>query len=197
MGARTNLQFEIIIWNYWHALCYKVENSDRLCCLSIVVWKWIETTQVEGFKITNLTSHEIIMEIVQNSFNRNSYVSHTNIMHWKHIWNMDLLEDAKFVWHLFIHKFVLHLLTHLSLSNVFSTHDIRAENIWTYEWMNVTWFSLLICHMLNLWLITKMEQKYIVIVLSNWYEFFWEVISFVTFIKLCFFAQCVHVDVMF
>ncbi len=36
MGACTNPWFEIVLWNYWHALCYKVENSDRLCHVSIV-----------------------------------------------------------------------------------------------------------------------------------------------------------------
>ncbi len=58
---------------------------------------------------------------------------------------------CKFVWHLFIHKFLFHLLTHLFVSNVFSMHDISVQNVQTYEWTNFTWFSLLICRMLNLW----------------------------------------------
>ncbi len=74
MGARTNLRFEIILSNYWHALCYKAENSDKLFHLSIVVWKWMETTQVEELNITNFTFHDLGMEIVQKNFNHNSYV---------------------------------------------------------------------------------------------------------------------------
>jgi hypothetical protein len=37
------------------------------------------------------------MEIVQNSLICNSYISHIDIMHWKHIWHMDLKENVKFV----------------------------------------------------------------------------------------------------
>ncbi len=39
----------------------------------------------------------------------------------------------------------------MHMSNMFSTHDIYVWNVRTHEWMNFTWFSLLICHMLNLW----------------------------------------------
>jgi len=35
--------------------------------------------------ITNLASQNLIMEIMQNVFIHNSYVSHTDIMHCKHI----------------------------------------------------------------------------------------------------------------
>jgi hypothetical protein len=136
MGAHTNPWFEFFFWNYWHALCYKVENSDRLCHLSIVVWKWIRPTQVEGLNITNLTSHDLVMEIVQNSFNRNSYISHTNIVHWKHIWNTNLLEDVKFVGHLFIHRFVLHCRhIYLCVKCVFNAwHScIKCMNLWMNE----------------------------------------------------------------
>jgi hypothetical protein len=31
-----------------------------------------------------------MMEIMQNLFIRNSYVLHINIVHWKHIWHMNL-----------------------------------------------------------------------------------------------------------
>jgi hypothetical protein len=130
MGACTNPWCEIILWIYWHALCYKVENSDKLCHLSILVWKWIGTTQVEELNITNFTSHDLIMEIIQNSFNHNSYISHINTMHWKHIWNMDLLENVKFVWHLFIHRFVFHLLTHLSICQMCFQHMIFVQKMY-------------------------------------------------------------------
>jgi hypothetical protein len=29
------------------------------------------------------------MKIVKNLFIHNLYISHTNIVHWKHIWHMD------------------------------------------------------------------------------------------------------------
>jgi hypothetical protein len=65
--------------------------------------------------ITNLTSHDLVMEIVKNSFIHNLYISRINIMHWKHIWHMNLLEDENFVWHLFTHRFIFHSSTHLSI----------------------------------------------------------------------------------
>jgi hypothetical protein len=34
-----------------------------------------------------LASHNIIMEIMQNLFIHNLYVSYTDIVHWKHIWH--------------------------------------------------------------------------------------------------------------
>jgi hypothetical protein len=37
------------------------------------------------------------MEFVQNLFIHNLYISHINIVHWKHIWDMNLLEDEKSV----------------------------------------------------------------------------------------------------
>jgi hypothetical protein len=42
------------------------------------------------------------MEIVQNLLIHNSYISRTNVVHWKQIWQLDLQEDVKFVWYLFI-----------------------------------------------------------------------------------------------
>jgi len=48
-NGSINPWFEIILWNYWHTLCYRIENNDRLCHLSIVAWKWIVIAQVEGF----------------------------------------------------------------------------------------------------------------------------------------------------
>jgi hypothetical protein len=103
--------------------------------------------------ITNLASHSLVMKIMQNSFIHNSYVSHINIMHWKHIWDMDLLEDAKSMWHSPIHRFVHHLLTHLSMCQTcFQTkHDICVKNVQTYEWTNFTRFSWMIPHVLDLW----------------------------------------------
>jgi hypothetical protein len=57
---------------------------------------------------TNLTSHDLVMEIVQNSFIHILYVLHTNIMHWKHIW------------HKFIRKYKIDvILIHLKASTLF------------------------------------------------------------------------------
>jgi hypothetical protein len=74
--------------------------------------------------ITNLTSYDLVMEIMQNSFIHNFYISHIDIMHWKHIWHTYLEEDKKFVWHLFIYSFILHLLTHLSTCQTCFEHMI-------------------------------------------------------------------------
>ncbi len=89
----------------------------------------------QGFTIIlNLTSHDLILDIMQNSLNCNLYIFHINIVHWKHIWNTSLLKDAKFIWHLFIHRFVLHPLTHLF---VLLLHDLfilfHASFLLTYE----------------------------------------------------------------
>jgi hypothetical protein len=40
--------------------------------------------------IINLTFHDLVMKIVQNSFIHNLYISYTDIVHWKHIWHIDL-----------------------------------------------------------------------------------------------------------
>jgi hypothetical protein len=73
-------------------------------------------------------------------------------VHWKCIWWMHLLKNVKFVWHLFIHKFVFDSSTHFfCMSNIFSMHDIHMKNIQTYEWTNFARFSLLIWHKLKLW----------------------------------------------
>jgi hypothetical protein len=84
--------------------------------------------------ITNLASQVLIMEIVQNLFIHNSYVSHIDIVHWKHIWHTDLSKNVKFVWHLFIHRFVLHLLTHLSMCQMCLQYMIFVCKM--YEPMN-------------------------------------------------------------
>jgi len=41
--------------------------------------------------IANLTSHNLVMEIMQNSFIHNSYVSCINIVDWKHVWHMGFI----------------------------------------------------------------------------------------------------------
>jgi hypothetical protein len=67
-------------------------------------------------------------------FNHNSYVLHINIVYWKQIWKIDLLEDAKFVWHSFIHKFILHSSTHLSMCQTCFQHIIFMHKM--YKPMN-------------------------------------------------------------
>jgi hypothetical protein len=41
-------------------------------------------------KITNLASHDLVMEIMQKKFIHDLYASHNNIMDWKHISHKDL-----------------------------------------------------------------------------------------------------------
>ncbi len=84
--------------------------------------------------ITNLTSHDLVMEIVLNSFIHNSYVSCIDIVHWKHIWYINLCNNVKFVWHSFIHKFVLHLLIYSCVKHVFNTWYLCVK--FTNLWMN-------------------------------------------------------------
>jgi hypothetical protein len=70
----------------------------------------------------------------------------------------DLLEDAESMWHSFIHRFILHLSTHLF--------------VWqTYEWMDFAWFSLVIRQMLNLWCIPRWGHVCVEIIFP-W--FFWK-----------------------
>jgi hypothetical protein len=67
------------------------------------------------------------MKIMQNLFIHNSYVSHTYIMHWKHIGHIQ--EDVKFLWHSFIHSFEgLYFIrnTFIHVSNMFSMRDIHV-----------------------------------------------------------------------
>jgi hypothetical protein len=40
--------------------------------------------------IINLTFNDLVMEIMQNSFIHNLYILCIDIMHWKHIWHMNL-----------------------------------------------------------------------------------------------------------
>jgi hypothetical protein len=46
--------------------------------------------------ITNLASHNLVKDMLQNSFICNSYVSRIDTMHWN-IFDTDLKEDMKFV----------------------------------------------------------------------------------------------------
>ncbi len=47
----------------------------------VVGWDMLKINVKRKTFITNLTSHNLTMEIVQNLFIHNSYVSHINIMH--------------------------------------------------------------------------------------------------------------------
>jgi len=79
------------------------------------VFKWRD--------ITNLASHNLIMEIMQNLFICDSYISCTTIMHWKHIWHTDLHEDEKFVHdiHSFIGSYFIHQHIYPCFKCVFNT----------------------------------------------------------------------------
>jgi hypothetical protein len=61
------------------------------------------------------------------------------------MWN--LCDICSFIGSNFIHQHIYHM------SNVFSMYNICVKNVRTYAWMNFTWFSLLIRHVLNLWLV--------------------------------------------
>ncbi len=81
--------------------------------------------------ITNLTSHDLILEIMQNSFIHNLYVSHINIMHWKHIWNMNLLEDAKSMWHSFIRNLYISRINIMHWKHIWNMNLLEdAKSMW-------------------------------------------------------------------
>jgi hypothetical protein len=75
----------------------------------IMCWKW------HVFKktyYTNLTSHDLEMEII----NINSFIIctlHALISCIENTFDIDLLQDVKFIWDSFIHKFILYPSTHL------------------------------------------------------------------------------------
>jgi hypothetical protein len=81
--------------------------------------------------IIKLTFHDLIMEIVQNSFIHNWYISCTI---WKHIWNKSFFKDTKFVWHSFIHRFILHSSTHLFVCQMCFQLMVFVHKM--YEFMN-------------------------------------------------------------
>ncbi len=97
-----------------------------------------------------------IIEIMQKLFIYNSYISSTNIVHYKHIWHTNLWEDVELMCHLFIHWFVFHLSTHLSMCQMCFQHIIFVCKMYELmnEWTNFARFSLLIHYMLNLWCAT-------------------------------------------
>jgi hypothetical protein len=57
--------------------------------VDFIFLEWIFLLE-EVLYITNLTSHNLVMKIMQNPFIHNSYISHIDIMHWKHIFHIDL-----------------------------------------------------------------------------------------------------------
>jgi hypothetical protein len=105
----------------WHRDIFIV-----ICIRRVIIIAKKQRMKICDINITNLTFHDLIMEIIQNLFTYNSCVSRIDIVHWKHIWHMGLLEDAKSMWHLFIHRFVFHVSTCLSVSNMFSMHDAHV-----------------------------------------------------------------------
>ncbi len=85
---------------------------------------------------------------MQNLFDNNSHVAHTNNMHWKHIWDTNYWKMLPSKYNLYdIHSFIgsnficWHI--YLCVKYVFNAwHSCRA-----YEWTNFAQFSLLTCHM--------------------------------------------------
>jgi hypothetical protein len=74
-----------------------------------------------------------------------------DIVCWKHVSHTDLYEYVKFEWHLIIHMIIFHSSTHLSMCQICFNAWNLCVNVQTYECMNFEQFSLLICHILNLW----------------------------------------------
>jgi hypothetical protein len=125
----------------------------------------------------------------QNLFTYNSYILRIDIVHWKHIWNTELLEDVKSMWHLFIHRFVLHLLTRLSLCQAcFQCMMLmcKSMNLWMNKLhmifiINSSHVKFVMCHFYGmsiisscvLWLIMMLKKFNWIIGFFN-FEFWFE-----------------------
>jgi hypothetical protein len=103
--------------------------------LVFVLCLHVELNYWSHLLITNLASHNLVMEIMQNSFNHNSYVSLIKIVYWKHIWNTNLLEDAKFMWHSFIGLYFIHQHNYMCVKHVFNAwySYVKCTNLWMNE----------------------------------------------------------------
>ncbi len=79
----------------WGNLVEEVDWGNLIKYLSFQkswIFLFLERTFLleEVVYITNLESHDLVMKIMKNSFIHNSYISHVDIVHWKHIFHIDL-----------------------------------------------------------------------------------------------------------
>ncbi len=58
-------------------------------------------------------------------------------MRWKHIWHMILLKDAKSIWHLFMHRFVFHPFSFLSLNLLLPQFVLPLKSTSWRVWCNL------------------------------------------------------------
>jgi hypothetical protein len=90
-NRHTNLSFVYLLTSReYHEL---VENWDIKKIYNLSIPEWADASypwKIYVLFITNLASCDLKMEIVQKNFIHNLYVSHTNIVHWRHIWHTDL-----------------------------------------------------------------------------------------------------------
>ncbi len=84
--------------------------------------------------ITNLTSHDLILKIMQNLFIHDLYISCIDIMHWKHIWH--IFVGICEICATFIHSFIFYSLTHLYICQTCFEHMIFMCEMYTpmNEW---------------------------------------------------------------
>ncbi len=93
------------------------------------------------------------------------YVSRTNIVHWKYIWHTYFLKyTKKFMWHSFIHWFVLfcqHIYPYIK--HVFNAwySCVKCTNLWMNEFCMIFIINLLhVKFVLNIeWNIRKIQNK--------------------------------------
>ncbi len=120
-GFHVNMSLILCRFN-----CNHLVINLFLSCLLFICFIF---TSLQHYFI-NLTSHNLIMKIVQNSFNHKLYVSHINIVHWKHIWVMDILDIRSFIGSYFICQHI-----YLCVKRVFNAWYLckKCTNLWMNE----------------------------------------------------------------
>jgi len=88
-------------------------------------WNCIKNVNTRLTYITNLACDDLIMKIVQSL-----YILHMNVICWKHIWHMNKIFN-KWSVNLWMNECHTNFASSYKfMSNVFSTYDISAWNIW-------------------------------------------------------------------
>lgn len=95
LEIRPSHKLKLQKWNKW-----KVAKMNLWTCTKTFKWTHyniandMQKNPIVSYisfnvhlHITNLTSHDLEMEIMQNSFIYNSYILQINIVHWKCIWH--------------------------------------------------------------------------------------------------------------
>jgi hypothetical protein len=119
------LHFLLLIWKYhWCLTCHQPIGAST--CLEKSQTKW-GPNQHHKLNISWFNNGNCAKFV-----HHNLYLSHINIVNWKHIWNKDFLEDAKSMWHSFIHRFVFPSSNLSCVKRIFNAwcSCIKCTNVW-------------------------------------------------------------------